>query len=63
MKIVPMMLNMNKKLFKADHPFVFYIRNPQAVFFAGRFSNPKSGSGSGEEGLSREGFDANMYNV
>ncbi|EDW46673.1 serine protease inhibitor 42Dd [Drosophila sechellia] len=63
MKIVPMMLNMNKKLFKADHPFVFYIRNPQAVFFAGRFSNPKSGSGPGEEGLSREGADASMYNV
>ncbi|KAH8316657.1 hypothetical protein KR067_012808, partial [Drosophila pandora] len=37
MKIVPMMLNMNKKQFKADHPFVFYIRNSQAVFFAGRF--------------------------
>ncbi|KAH8333428.1 hypothetical protein KR074_012423, partial [Drosophila pseudoananassae] len=37
MKIVPMMLNMNTKKFKADHPFVFYIRNSQAVFFAGRF--------------------------
>ncbi|KAH8372753.1 hypothetical protein KR009_004418, partial [Drosophila setifemur] len=40
MKIVPMMLNMNKKIFKADHPFVFYIRNSEAVFFAGRFVIP-----------------------
>ncbi|EDW72363.1 uncharacterized protein Dwil_GK20885 [Drosophila willistoni] len=40
MKIVPMMLNMNKKSFKVDHPFVFYIRNNQAVFFAGRYVMP-----------------------
>nr|XP_044249264.1 serine protease inhibitor 42Dd [Drosophila takahashii] len=61
MKIVPMMLNMNKKLFKVDHPFVFYIRNSQAVFFAGRYSNPRSGLK--EEGASREGSNASMYNV
>ncbi|XP_017079020.1 serine protease inhibitor 42Dd [Drosophila eugracilis] len=61
MKIVPMMLNLNTKLFKVDHPFVFYIRSPQAVFFAGRFSNPKSGEE--EEGASRNGSNASMYNV
>ncbi|KAI8037207.1 serine protease inhibitor 42Dd [Drosophila gunungcola] len=61
MKIVPMMLNMNKKLFRADHPFVFYIRNSQAVFFAGRFAMPASGFQG--EGVAREGSDASMYNV
>ncbi|XP_001360166.3 serine protease inhibitor 42Dd isoform X2 [Drosophila pseudoobscura] len=40
MKIVPMSLNMSKKLFKVDHPFVFYIRCSQAVFFAGRVVSP-----------------------
>ncbi|XP_026834968.1 serine protease inhibitor 42Dd isoform X1 [Drosophila erecta] len=61
MKIVPMMLNMNKKLFKANHPFVFYIRNPQAVFFAGRFSNPRSGLGG--KGSPGQGSHASMYHV
>ncbi|XP_022225655.2 serine protease inhibitor 42Dd [Drosophila obscura] len=42
MKIVPMSLNMQKKLFKVDHPFVFYIRSSQAVFFAGRVVCPPS---------------------
>ncbi|XP_017050347.1 serine protease inhibitor 42Dd [Drosophila ficusphila] len=61
MKIVPMMLNMNKKLFKANHPFVFYIRSSQAVFFAGRFVNPKPGLE--EEGSSRQSSNANIYNI
>ncbi|KAH8237233.1 hypothetical protein KR038_007521 [Drosophila bunnanda] len=55
MKIVPMMLNMNKKLFRADHPFVFYIRSSQAVFFAGRFVTPVTDSGEGEEAEGDEG--------
>ncbi|XP_030387491.1 serine protease inhibitor 42Dd-like [Scaptodrosophila lebanonensis] len=39
-KVVPMMLNMNQKSFKVDHPFVFYIRNNNAVFFAGHYVRP-----------------------
>ncbi|XP_039957414.1 serine protease inhibitor 42Dd-like isoform X2 [Bactrocera tryoni] len=35
MKIVPMSLNLNQKIFKADHPFVFAIRNKEAVYFVG----------------------------
>ncbi|XP_034104707.1 serine protease inhibitor 42Dd-like [Drosophila albomicans] len=41
MKIVPMMLNMQKKTFKVDHPFLFFIRNSNVVFFAGRFMEPR----------------------
>ncbi|KAH8370897.1 hypothetical protein KR093_005506, partial [Drosophila rubida] len=41
MKIVPMMLNMQKKTFKVDHPFLFFIRNSKVVFFAGRFTEPR----------------------
>ncbi|KAL7735951.1 hypothetical protein ACLKA6_002385 [Drosophila palustris] len=41
MKMVPMMLNMQKKTFKVDHPFLFFIYNPKAVFFAGRFVEPQ----------------------
>ncbi|KAH8297231.1 hypothetical protein KR044_007638 [Drosophila immigrans] len=41
MKIVPMMLNMQKKTFKVDHPFLFFIRNPKVIFFAGRFMEPR----------------------
>lgn len=35
MKIVPMSLNLDQKVFKADHPFVFAIRNREAVYFVG----------------------------
>ncbi|XP_054740422.1 serine protease inhibitor 42Dd-like [Anastrepha obliqua] len=35
MKIVPMSLNLDQKLFRADHPFVFAIRNREAVYFVG----------------------------
>ncbi|XP_018788510.1 PREDICTED: serine protease inhibitor 42Dd-like isoform X2 [Bactrocera latifrons] len=35
MKIVPMSLNLSQKVFKADHPFVFAIRNKEAVYFVG----------------------------
>lgn len=38
-----MSLNMHKKTFKVDHPFVFFIRNKTAVFFAGRFVEPPKG--------------------
>ncbi|KAH8390004.1 hypothetical protein KR200_005253 [Drosophila serrata] len=52
MKIVPMMLNMNKRQFRADHPFVFYIRSAQAVFFAGRFVTPvRDSEEDSEEGV------------
>ncbi|XP_064547803.1 serine protease inhibitor 42Dd-like [Drosophila montana] len=40
LKVVPMSLNMQKKTFKVDHPFMFFIRNSKAVFFAGRFVAP-----------------------
>lgn len=40
MKVVPMSLNMQKKTFKVDHPFLFFIHSPKAVFFAGRFVDP-----------------------
>ncbi|KAH8252758.1 hypothetical protein KR032_001703 [Drosophila birchii] len=55
MKIVPMMLNMNRKQFRADHPFVFYIRSGQAVFFAGRFVTPLADSEEEEEEEDIEG--------
>ncbi|XP_017475807.1 PREDICTED: leukocyte elastase inhibitor-like [Rhagoletis zephyria] len=35
MKIVPMSLNLDQKIFRADHPFVFAIRNREAVYFVG----------------------------
>ncbi|XP_054089075.1 serine protease inhibitor 42Dd isoform X1 [Zeugodacus cucurbitae] len=35
MKIVPMSLNLDQQIFKADHPFVFAIRNKEAVYFVG----------------------------
>lgn len=35
LKIVPMSLNLQQKTFRADHPFIFAIRNRNAVFFAG----------------------------
>ncbi|XP_049309159.1 serine protease inhibitor 42Dd isoform X1 [Bactrocera dorsalis] len=35
MKIVPMSLNLDQKVFKADHPFVFAIRNKEAIYFVG----------------------------
>ena len=35
MKIVPMSLNFEQKVFRADHPFVFAIRNKYSVYFAG----------------------------
>uniref|UniRef100_A0A1I8Q6X4 Serpin domain-containing protein n=1 Tax=Stomoxys calcitrans TaxID=35570 RepID=A0A1I8Q6X4_STOCA len=38
LKIVPMSLNMDQKNFRADHPFVFAIRSPTAVYFAGHLA-------------------------
>lgn len=35
LKLVPMSLNFDQKEFKANHPFVFVIRCPEAVYFAG----------------------------
>ncbi|CAD7014303.1 serine protease inhibitor 42Dd isoform X2 [Ceratitis capitata] len=35
MKMVPMSLNLDQKSFRADHPFVFAIRNKEAVYFVG----------------------------
>lgn len=46
LKVVPMSLNMHKKTFKVDHPFVFFVRNKTAVFFAGRFVEPPKGCAS-----------------
>ncbi|XP_034477588.1 alaserpin-like isoform X2 [Drosophila innubila] len=52
MKMVPMSLNMQKKTFKVDHPFIFFIHNPKAVFFAGRFVEPqKNKSSTCDDGL------------
>lgn len=48
MKIVPMSLNMQKKTFKVDHPFLFFISSPKAVFFAGRFVDPQKDTDSTE---------------
>ncbi|ALC41552.1 Spn42Dc, partial [Drosophila busckii] len=39
-KYVNMSLNLNVKHFKADHPFLFYILNSKAIFFAGRYVQP-----------------------
>ncbi|XP_067630663.1 serine protease inhibitor 42Dd-like isoform X3 [Eurosta solidaginis] len=35
MKIVPMSLNLDQKVFRADHPFVFAIRDKDAIYFVG----------------------------
>ncbi|XP_034652781.1 LOW QUALITY PROTEIN: serine protease inhibitor 42Dd [Drosophila subobscura] len=55
MKIVPMSLNMQTKAFRVDHPFLFYIRSCEAVFFAGRVVSPSQAkSDTSRASLSQE---------
>ncbi|XP_055379640.1 serine protease inhibitor 42Dd-like isoform X2 [Condylostylus longicornis] len=39
MKIVPMSLNLDQKLFKADHPFLYFIKNQEYIYFMGRVAS------------------------
>nr|ABC25072.1 serine protease inhibitor 1 [Glossina morsitans morsitans] len=40
LKIVPMSLNLNQKVFRVDHPFFFAIRDKTSVYFSGHVVKP-----------------------
>uniref|UniRef100_A0A1B0B3I8 Serpin domain-containing protein n=1 Tax=Glossina palpalis gambiensis TaxID=67801 RepID=A0A1B0B3I8_9MUSC len=40
LKIVPMSLNLNQKVFRVDHPFFFAIRDKTSVYFSGHVVQP-----------------------
>lgn len=40
LKIVPMSLNLNQKVFRVDHPFFFAIRDKTSIYFSGHVVKP-----------------------